>query len=208
MKSDCFLVAAEIIVSKSDTCQPGLVLFILWHHQEYPLIMQSFQIMLLIIMTDLVLRVKVFLNELKKTHDRKFPDRLPSASIAVGESRAEDAIYYETVKDDRAVLREFHNNATKPTFRIPECQCNLTNHVSSCLASNKIPFNEVEIECECGEIMQFPALKKLHEKGMEEADVHQSLIDRHLDCLFTSKLSVPLIDKLGCGGCVCTGILK
>lgn len=65
------------------------------------------------------------------------------------------------------------------------------NPVSSYHASNKIPFHEVKIECKCGEITQLLAPKKFHEQGMEEVDVHQSLIDGYLDYLFTSKLSVP-----------------
>ena len=84
--------------------------------------MQSFQIILLIIMTNPVSRAKVFLNELKKAHDKKFPDGSPSASIDAGESRAEDMTFYETAKRERDAFREFHNDATKPTFRIPECQ--------------------------------------------------------------------------------------
>ena len=156
--------------------------------------MQSFQIILLIIMTNPVSRAKVFLNELKKAHDKKFPDGSPSASIDAGESRAEDMTFYETAKRERDAFREFHNDATKPSFRIPDCQCNLTHPASAYLTSNKITFNEVEIECERGEIMQLPKPNKLHKKGMEEADVNQSIMDGHLDNLFTSKLSVPSID--------------
>ena len=60
--------------------------------------MQSFQIILLIIMTNPVSRAKVFLNELKQAYDKKFPDGLPSASIDTGESSAEDITYYETAQ--------------------------------------------------------------------------------------------------------------
>lgn len=159
-------------------------------------------------MTNPVSRAKVFLNKFKQVHNKKFPYELPSASIETGESRAEDLIYYEIVKDDRDTFREFHNTVTKLIFRIPEFQCTLTNPASACLIFNEIPFNEVEIECECSEIAQLPASKNLHEKGIEEVDEHQSLMNGHLDYLFASELSMPLIDQLSCKGCVCTGMLK
>ena len=78
-------------------------------------------------MTNLVSLVKVFLNLLKKACDKRFPDWLPLASVDTGESRVEDASLHETFEGDRDMFREFHDNVTKPTFRIPECQCNLTN---------------------------------------------------------------------------------
>ena len=76
------------------------------------------------------------------------------------------------------------------------------------LTNNKIPFNEVEVKCNYGTIIQLPVPKSKFDKGMTNVDVNQSLIDRHLDYLFTSKLSVPSIDQPGYRGYIYTGILK
>ena len=43
---------------------------------------------------------------------------------------------------------------------------------------------------------------------MENVDVNQLLIDRHLDYLFISKLSIPSIDQPSHGGCIYMAILK
>ena len=43
---------------------------------------------------------------------------------------------------------------------------------------------------------------------MENVDINQSLIDGHLDYLFTSKLSVPSIDQPSQGRYIYMGILK
>ena len=76
------------------------------------------------------------------------------------------------------------------------------------LTNNKVPFNKVEVKCDCGKIIQLPVPKSKFEEGIANVDVNQSLIDGHLDYLFTSKLSVPSIDQPGHRGCIYTGILK
>ena len=49
--------------------------------------------------------------------------------------------------------------------------------------------------------------KPTHDAQMDY-DVHQELIDGKLDCLFTSKYSIPSNDQPEHGGCTCTGITK
>ena len=76
------------------------------------------------------------------------------------------------------------------------------------LTTNKIPFNEVEVKCECGTIIQLPVPKSKYDKEMKNVDINHSLIDGHLNYLFTSRLSIPSIDQPGHGGCIYMGILK
>ena len=76
------------------------------------------------------------------------------------------------------------------------------------LTNNKIPFNEVEVKYNYATIIQLPVPKSKYDKEMANVDINQSLIDGHLDYLFTSKLSVPSIDQPGHGGCIYMGILK
>ena len=57
-------------------------------------------------------------------------------------------------------------------------------------------------------IIQLLVPKSKFNNKMENVDDNQSLIDGHLDYLFTSKLSVPSIDQPGHRGCIYMGILK
>ena len=133
---------------------------------------------------------------------------LPPTSMDSGVPLKEDLITCELDQKDREAFRKFHEDVVKPDFSTPACQCKLVENAYEHLGTNKIPFDEAQVAYDCGETFQLPVPKNMQNEEMENVDVIQSLIDGHLDYLFTSTVSMPSIDQPGCGGCVCAGTLK
>ena len=109
---------------------------------------------------------------------------LPPTSMDSGVPLKEDSIAHESDQKNKEVFRKFHEDVVKPCFSMPACQC-------ECLGTNKIPFDEVQVACDCDETFQLPVPKSMHKEGMENVDAIRSLIDGHLDYLFTSTASTP-----------------
>ena len=97
---------------------------------------------------------------------------------------------------------------TRSDFEATPYQYTLVSSAQTYLTNNKVVFNEVEVKCDCGTIIQLPVPKSKFDIEMANVDVNQSLIDGHLDYLFTSKLSIPSINQPGHRGCIYMGILK
>jgi hypothetical protein len=53
----------------------------------------------------------------------------------------------------RDTFRAFHEQVTRSDFEETPCQCTLVSPTHTYLTTNKIPFNEIEIKCECGTII-------------------------------------------------------
>ena len=91
-----------------------------------------------------------------KVHKDKFPRGLPPTSMESGAPLKEDLIAYESDQKDREAFQKFHEEAVKTDFSAPACQCKLVENAHKYLSTNKIPFDEVQVACDCNKTFQLP----------------------------------------------------
>ena len=166
-------------------------------------------IYIVIITVTLPTWAKEFLTTLRNGYNTKFNKGLTKTIIDKTKSTKKALKILETDKRDRDLFREFHKDIALPECKELECQSTLANGAVAHLNVNKIPFNNTEVTREeCRQVYELPVPKNMCEWEMGEADIPQRLMNRELDYLHYSTLSVPSIDQLGCRSFVYAGIGK
>ena len=103
-------------------------------------------------MITLITRTKEFLNALKEVRNKEFPNELQSVSIASGISNSEWMNFYKASQEERDIFWDFYEQVTRVDFEELLCQCALVSPASTCLTTNKIPFQDAEVVYEYGTI--------------------------------------------------------
>ena len=159
-------------------------------------------------MSTPIARVKEFITALRADFNIEFYDELPSSSMQEGQPntcRMEE--YDVSVREFKSFVK-FHDDVTKSDRTHTPCQCTLMQQACTFLGEKKIPFDEVDVCCECGDSFKLPVPKAEYEKQWKNGELCQCLVDGDLDYLFTSQLSVPSPEQPGHGGCMCSGLMR
>ena len=141
-----------------------------------------------------VTRVKEFLTTLIQYYYEEFQFSMkPSLIVAELKPEPSAKAFYVELQKERDIFMAFYNHHSSSVLEDSLCQCTLISQAHEYVWAKGIPTDEIEYNCDSSPMIKVLVPKPTYLEDVTY-DVHQELVNRSLNYLFTSKYSVPSTD--------------